>query len=242
MSAARSFERMASIAFPAPWVSPGKIAAEDLDDVPADFLLEHVGPHRAMPPIIGRHKHKPVAEDAAQSLDGVEAGGSAAAKVAYGIGVADGAQGDLSVGESGLVDEIEEALSQAHAGNRSSPEAPLTGIVSSAKRKGFETWGCRTGRLSRDRPADETTPADEASHRHRERDPVAGLAPQRHHHRMRPIVQVRWKTHLDPGVAPPLVPPRLLPAKGSRICNVASLRLCIFLMNKVCIEEMMMWL
>ena len=120
----------------------GKKAAEDLGDIPADILLEHVGPRRAMPPIIAAHKHKPWGEDAAQSLDGVEAGGSAAAEVAYGIGVADGVQGDLSVGESGLVDEIEEALFQAHARNRSSPEVPLTGIACSAKRKRFETWGC----------------------------------------------------------------------------------------------------
>ena len=103
-----------------------------------------------MPPIIERRQLKPVTESAAQGLDGVEAGGSPTADVPDGPGFASCKQGDLPVGKSGLVDEIEKALCEAHERNRSSPGGPLTDIVSSAKRKGFETWGCRAGRLSRD--------------------------------------------------------------------------------------------
>ena len=156
-------------------------AAEDLDQIPVDFLPEPSGPLRSLlnsrgpvrflSQFIERHHLQPEAEDAAQGGEGCHAGSGAPPYVADRVGVAGSESRDLSFGESGLVDEIEEALSHTHARNRSSPGVPLTGIVSSAKKEGVRT--------------------DEASNRHRERGPVAGLAPRLHHHRMRPVVQKR---------------------------------------------------
>ena len=62
-----------------------------------------------MPPIIERRQLKPATKSAAQGLDGVEAGDSPTADVPDGPGFASCKQGDLPVGKSGLVDEIEKA-------------------------------------------------------------------------------------------------------------------------------------
>ena len=50
-----------------------------------------------------------------QRLGGIEAGGSATAQEADGIGVAGGEQREAAIGDAGAIDEVEEALSQAHA-------------------------------------------------------------------------------------------------------------------------------
>ena len=55
------------------------------------------------------------------SFVGVEAGGGAAAKVADSIVAARGKPGDLPVGHTASVNEIEEVTSEAHARIRSSP-------------------------------------------------------------------------------------------------------------------------
>ena len=66
-------------------------------------------------------------------------GGGAAANVADGIDVARGKLGDLPVGHTGLVNEIEEALSEAHARIRSGSAVSLTCSAVPAEAKACET-------------------------------------------------------------------------------------------------------
>ena len=91
-------------------------AAEKLDQVLADFLLQPPGPLGALlnsrgplgwlGRLIERHHLKPQAKDAAEGLKGVQAGGGAAAHVADRIGAAGGKHRKLPVGDTRLVDHV----------------------------------------------------------------------------------------------------------------------------------------